>query len=55
MKITHLMSAHDRFDIRIFHKCISLANVSHYAISPIVADSMGDERVKIYQYMMSER
>lgn len=44
MNITHLTSAHDRYDIRIFVKmCTSLAKVSGYNVSLVVADGLGDE------------
>lgn len=50
--ITHLTSAHPRYDTRIFIKeCISLAKMHDYEISLIVADGLGDEEkhgVKIY-------
>jgi len=43
-KITHLTSAHPRFDTRIFIKmCSSLASIQNYEVSLIVADSKGDE------------
>ncbi len=43
-KITHLTSAHPRYDIRIFVKmCGSLAKMENYEISLIVADDKGDE------------
>ncbi len=42
-KVTHLTSAHPRFDTRIFIKmCTSLAT-QNYAVSLIVADGLGDE------------
>ncbi len=51
-KITHLTSAHPRYDTRIFVKeCSSLAKVENYDVSLIVADGLGDEEknsVKIY-------
>jgi glycosyltransferase involved in cell wall biosynthesis len=41
--ITHLTSAHPRYDTRIFHKmCASLASQGH-EVTLIVADSKGDE------------
>jgi len=43
-KITHLTSAHPRFDTRIFIKmCSSLASIQNYEVSLIVADGKGDE------------
>ena len=43
MKITHLTSAHPRFDTRIFFKmCSSLANKG-FDVSLVVADGKGDE------------
>lgn len=43
-KITHLTSAHDRYDTRIFLKmCSSLAKNEAYKISLVVADGKGDE------------
>jgi glycosyltransferase involved in cell wall biosynthesis len=43
LRITHLTSAHPRFDTRIFHKmCASLASQGH-AVTLIVADGEGDE------------
>ncbi|MBL7790452.1 MAG: glycosyltransferase family 4 protein [Chitinophagales bacterium] len=51
MKIVHLTSAHDRYDIRIFVKmCCSLARHG-WDVSLVVADGLGDEEkngVKIY-------
>ncbi len=44
MKITHLTSAHPRYDTRIFIKeCGSLAKVEGYEVNLIVADGLGDE------------
>ncbi len=44
MKITHLTSAHPRYDTRIFLKeCTSLAKIDNYEVSLIVADNKGDE------------
>ncbi len=43
-KITHLTSAHPRYDIRIFIKeCGSLVKIENYDVSLIVADNKGDE------------
>lgn len=43
-KITHLTSAHDRYDTRIFLKiCSSLAKKSNYKINLVVADGKGNE------------
>lgn len=43
-KITHLTSAHQRYDTRIFIKmCSSLATNENYKISLVVADGKGDE------------
>ncbi|WP_310441133.1 glycosyltransferase family 4 protein [Sulfurimonas sp.] len=43
-KITHLTSAHARYDTRIFIKmCSSLAKNTNYEISLVVADGKGDE------------
>ena len=44
IKITHLTSAHPRYDTRIFIKeCCSLAKIENYKVSLIVADGLGDE------------
>ncbi len=44
-KITHLTSAHPRYDSRIFIKeCGSLAKVDTYQVNLVVADGRGDER-----------
>ncbi|MDD2367840.1 MAG: glycosyltransferase family 4 protein [Sulfuricurvum sp.] len=44
VKITHLTSAHPRYDTRIFVKmCCSLARIEGYNVSLIVADGKGDE------------
>ena len=44
MKITHLTSAHPRYDTRIFIKmCSSLAKIKNYKVSLVVADGKGDE------------
>jgi len=52
VKITHLTSAHQRYDTRIFLKmCSSLAKVDNYKVSLIVADGKGNENknsVNIY-------
>jgi len=43
-KITHLTSAHARYDTRIFLKmCSSLATNQNYKVSLVVADGKGDE------------
>lgn len=43
-KITHLTSAHQRYDTRIFLKmCSSLATNENYIVSLVVADGNGDE------------
>ena len=42
--ITHLTSAHSRYDTRIFLKmCSSLATIDHYNVSLVVADGKGNE------------
>ncbi len=44
VKITHLTSAHPRYDVRIFVKeCSSLAKNKEYAVTLVVADGKGDE------------
>lgn len=44
MKITHLTSAHHRYDIRIFIKmCSSLAKNENYQVSLVIADGKGYE------------
>jgi len=52
IKITHLTSAHPRYDTRIFLKeCVSLAKNSDYTVSLVVADDKNDElkdNVSIY-------
>lgn len=52
MKITHVTSAHNRYDTRIFLKmCVSLSKIKNYEVSLIVADGIGNEtksNVKIF-------
>lgn len=44
IKITHLTSAHDRYDTRVFLKmCLSLAKCENYNVSLVVADGKGSE------------
>ena len=44
IKITHLTSAHPRYDTRIFIKmCSSLAKKQNCKVSLIVVDDKGDE------------
>ena len=44
VKITHLTSAHPRYDTRIFIKmCSSLAKNENYSVNLVVADGYGDE------------
>ncbi|KLD97775.1 glycosyltransferase [Aliarcobacter butzleri] len=44
VKITHLTSAHDRYDTRIFLKmCSSLAKNDNYQVNLVVADGKGNE------------
>jgi len=44
IKITHITSAHPRYDTRIFVKeCSSLAKIDSYQVSLIVADGLGNE------------
>lgn len=44
IKITHLTSAHPRYDTRIFIKeCSSLAKIDNYEVTLVVADGLGDE------------
>ncbi len=44
LKITHLTSAHKRYDTRIFMKmCSSLAKTDTYSVSLVVADGKGNE------------
>lgn len=44
IKITHLTSAHGRYDTRIFLKmCSSLAKNENYSVSLVVADGKGYE------------
>ena len=58
IKITHLTSAHPRYDTRIFIKmCSSLAKVENYKVSLVVADGLGDEEkygVKFFDVGKSE-
>jgi glycosyltransferase involved in cell wall biosynthesis len=45
IKITHLTSAHKRYDTRIFIKmCCSLSKVIEYNVSLVVADGIGNEK-----------
>jgi glycosyltransferase involved in cell wall biosynthesis len=45
MRICHLTSVHQRFDMRIFIKeCSSLAKNDNYDVSLIVSDGLGDEK-----------
>lgn len=45
--ITHLTSAHDRYDIRVFKKmCCSLAKNTNFQVNLIVADGKGDELIE---------
>lgn len=42
--VTHLTSAHQRFDVRIYNKeCLSLSHIKNYQINLVVADNKGDE------------
>jgi len=44
MRITHLTSAHQRYDTRIFIKmCSSLARVADYEVFLVIADGLGNE------------
>ena len=44
IKITHLTSAHQRYDTRIFFKmCSFLAKNENYKVSLVVADGKSDE------------
>ena len=44
IKVTHLTSAHPRYDARVFMKeCSSLAKIEEYHVSLVVADGLGDE------------
>ncbi|MDD5548465.1 MAG: hypothetical protein PHI79_02585 [Sulfurovaceae bacterium] len=43
IKITHLTSAHPRYDTRIFKICSSLVANKNHEASLVVADSKGDE------------
>lgn len=44
--ITHLTSAHPRYDTRIYIKeCHSLSKHKHYTVNLVVADGLGDEKV----------
>ncbi len=44
IKICHLTSAHSRSDTRIYHKeCVSLAKISNYDVTLIVADGKENE------------
>ncbi len=54
IKITHLTSAHPRYDTRIFIKeCGSLAKLKNYEVNLIVADGLGNKNknsVNIFYY-----
>ncbi|HHH19987.1 MAG TPA: glycosyltransferase [Campylobacterales bacterium] len=56
--ITHLTSAHPRYDTRIYVKeCHSLAKCEHYKVGLVVADGLGDElggEINIYDVGKSE-
>ena len=46
VKITHLSSAHPRYDTRIFLKEMrSLAQVISFQVSLVIADGKGDETI----------
>lgn len=56
--ITHLTSAHPRYDTRIFIKeCSSLSKIANYEVNLVVADGLGEEQksaVQIYDVGKSE-
>lgn len=47
VKISHLSSAHPRYDTRILIKeCLSLEKIENYEVSLVIADNLGDEILK---------
>lgn len=55
MKICHLVSSHNRYDIRVFRKeCISLAKDDNFEVHLMVCDGLGNEQLERgYLLMMS--